>query len=433
MFSKTEDGEIDNLLRAHAGVRSQKVPTCCQFDPDLANAFVERRLSSIERARYESHIADCSPCRKSTVLLARMADAEAASTASGFAAPAIAPATTGVRPGLGALLAGLVTPRIAIAAAAAIVLFAVALPLLLSRQTLPVNGPASPAEIAAAKQSEAASAGADDRSGQPVARSAATERREVAVIAKQRPAESPVEQEQSQPASEDRAPEDRAAQARASGPAPPQVAVVDQPATPEANRSDVVAEFPSAPAPPAPEPAAQSAPTETKLAKIDPKDTLQLPKDGQGSAEVKVLKPGVYMGEKRETDSGGTIRPQDSIAPPAQSSGNSGRTRRGIAALRSPEALRAERNKAESSRERPPATRKVAGKKFGLLRDVWTDTDYNRKKERPEVTVVRGSDVYMALLAKHNGLRVYFTSFAADEMVTVVYKDTVYKLVPPQK
>src|SRR5918992_5681753 len=107
MFSKTEDGEIDNLLRAHAGARGQKVPTCCEFDPDLANAFVERRLNSIERARYERHLADCSPCRKSTVLLARMADAEAAPAVAGFVPSNAAPATARVRTGLGALLAGL--------------------------------------------------------------------------------------------------------------------------------------------------------------------------------------------------------------------------------------------------------------------------------------------------------------------------------------
>lgn len=423
MFSKTEDGEIDNLLRAHAGARSQKVPTCCEFDPDLANAFVERRLNSVERARYERHLADCSPCRKNTVLLARMADAEAAPVAAGFAAATAAPAATGVRTGLSALLAGLFTPRVAIGAAAAIVLFAVALPLLLSRQSLPGNDAASPAEIASAKQPEGAPVVASAKAGQPASEPTATASRDTTEVAKQQPAESSTAEEPSQQASE----------ARASGPAPPQVAVVNQPAPADAERSDVVAQFPPAAAPPAPEPVAESAGTETKLARIDPKETLQLPKDGQGSAEVKVLKPGVYMGEKRETDTGGTIRPQDSIAPPAQSSSDGGRARRGIAALRSSESERSERNKAEASRERAPVTRRVAGKKFGLLRDVWTDTDYNRKKERPEVTVVRGSDVYTALLAKHSGLKVYFTSFAADEMVTVVYKDTVYKLVPPKK
>ncbi|HKY04534.1 MAG TPA: hypothetical protein VJQ56_06575 [Blastocatellia bacterium] len=360
-----------------------------------------------------------------------MADAEAAPAVAGFAAYTTAPATSRVRTGLGALLAGLATPRVAMAAAAVVVLFAVALPLLLSRQTLPGDDAAGQAEVAQAEVAQAAqpapgpaggSVDADAKSTPLASEPVTTAPRETTEVARQHSAGSPAADEPSQPAPE----------ARGSGPAPPQVAVVDQPA--EANRSDVVAAFPpAAPAPPAPEPVAEPAPTETKLARIDPKATLQLPKDGQGSAEVKVLKPGVYLGEKRETDTGGTIRPQDSIAPPAESSGNSGRARRGLAALGSNESSRGERAKAESSRERPPVTRRVGGKKFGLLRDVWTDTDYNRKKERPEVTVVRGSDVYMALLAKHSGLRVYFTSFAPDEMVTVVYKDTVYKLVPPKK
>src|SRR5215216_3825415 len=74
MFWKTEDGAIDNLLRAHAArAAGGPPPLCREFDPDLANAFIERSLTASERGRYEQHLSLCASCRKSVVALARMA------------------------------------------------------------------------------------------------------------------------------------------------------------------------------------------------------------------------------------------------------------------------------------------------------------------------------------------------------------------------
>ncbi|HET9531053.1 MAG TPA: hypothetical protein VFQ92_11925, partial [Blastocatellia bacterium] len=77
--------------------------------------------------------------------------------------------------------------------------------------------------------------------------------------------------------------------------------------------------------------------------------------------------------------------------------------------------------------------RRIAGKRFYLLNDVWTDKDYKPGKEMAEVTIIRDSDLYKEVLAKRNGLKTYFTRFDEKERAIIVYKDTVYKLEPPKK
>src|SRR5215208_7427718 len=76
MFRKKEDGAIENLLRAHAARAGGPPPLCREFDPDLANAFIEHSLTAGERGRYEQHLSLCASCRKSVVALARMAETD---------------------------------------------------------------------------------------------------------------------------------------------------------------------------------------------------------------------------------------------------------------------------------------------------------------------------------------------------------------------
>src|SRR5437763_13122290 len=76
MFPKTQDHTIDRLLGAPGGGQRKPSPPCREFDADLANAYVERRLTASETAGFEQHLAACSPCRKSIVALTRMAQAE---------------------------------------------------------------------------------------------------------------------------------------------------------------------------------------------------------------------------------------------------------------------------------------------------------------------------------------------------------------------
>ena len=73
MFRKTEDRTIDNLLRARRSEEIAAEPFCKEFDPDLANMYIEHCLTPAERAGYERHISLCAPCRKATVALARLA------------------------------------------------------------------------------------------------------------------------------------------------------------------------------------------------------------------------------------------------------------------------------------------------------------------------------------------------------------------------
>jgi len=46
------------------------------------------------------------------------------------------------------------------------------------------------------------------------------------------------------------------------------------------------------------------------------------------------------------------------------------------------------------------------------------------------VTVVRDSDVYKELLEKNNKLRAFFKGFNETERAIIVFKNTVYTLIP---
>jgi hypothetical protein len=77
-----------------------------------------------------------------------------------------------------------------------------------------------------------------------------------------------------------------------------------------------------------------------------------------------------------------------------------------------------------------PEERKFSGKKF-LLRDgAWTDKDFDPNKDLPVVTIIRDSNVYKEVLNKRPGLKPFLTGFLASERAIIVYKGTVYKLIP---
>src|SRR5215212_628769 len=77
MFWKTQDRAIDNLLGAQRAQQKAPARICREFDPDLANAYIEHSLTSTDTSRYELHLSECAPCRKDIVALARMAEADA--------------------------------------------------------------------------------------------------------------------------------------------------------------------------------------------------------------------------------------------------------------------------------------------------------------------------------------------------------------------
>jgi hypothetical protein len=149
------------------------------------------------------------------------------------------------------------------------------------------------------------------------------------------------------------------------------------------------------------------------------------------ASESKTLKPGradieARVGEKDRP----AVRPDDAVASRPQPAGGS--AGKGIAAPpRSSSSLRDTSDEAKSRKKGTPEIR-VGGKKFYSLNGVWTDKDYNPKKEMPVVPVIRDSDHYKELLARHAGLKIYFDRFV-EERAIIVFENTVYKLSPPEK
>src|SRR2546430_8241816 len=131
-FGKTKDGVIDLLLRGYVSQPGNPSLACPEFDPDLANAYIERRLPSGSRSRYEHHLSECGPCRKSVVALVRLADTETS----------VSPSRDRDRAawlsGVSRVFGAMSRPQWAMATAAVLVL-AISLPVLLSRDSARPN------------------------------------------------------------------------------------------------------------------------------------------------------------------------------------------------------------------------------------------------------------------------------------------------------
>src|SRR5882672_1514998 len=127
-FGQVKDGVIDNLLRAYVSRPSNPHQKCTDFDPDQANAYIERSLTGASRFHYEEHLSECSACRKNVVALVRLAEAE--TPASG--APAREVPRFTLLSGAKQMFGALSQPQWAMVAAAVIVA-AISVPLLLTR------------------------------------------------------------------------------------------------------------------------------------------------------------------------------------------------------------------------------------------------------------------------------------------------------------
>jgi hypothetical protein len=420
---------IDKLLRA-SGTRPGALPQVCrEFDADLANAYVERSLTTTEIARYEQHLSACAPCRQSVVALVRMSAADPAAAHSearpvAFAEPR-RERLTDRRGWFGALL----TPRWAMAAAAAIVL-AISLPFLLAPKPSQSAKQSSTSELAASQPTDQASSNDNYVAVNP------TGTANPATPATQQPVAS-----NSQPKVEKESVHPNEA---ATVPAPPSATAVpptDALAIAEAPKP--AAEAKPTPADEAPtktkttEPApsgatggvAASRQNETPLPKIDPAGAKKFEADKE-TAPVTTLRPGLGDGTERpKADS--TIRPDKDIAPPPKPpASESSRGHKGVSAKDVGSALRG-RDSNEMARSKPRVPgRKIAKKQFWLRDNVWTDENYSPDKDMPVVTLIRDSDVYKEVLVERAGMKSYLTGFGETESVIFVYKDTVYKLVP---
>src|SRR6185295_15662903 len=132
LLRKTNNRVFDNLLRSQFRRPAGSPSACPEFDPDRANAYIERGLAGVERARYERHLSGCAGCRTSVVALARMADADSVASP----VPNIVRNSRPSEPGwLASLKTGLLviaSPRWAVVAAALVVI-SISVPLLIQR------------------------------------------------------------------------------------------------------------------------------------------------------------------------------------------------------------------------------------------------------------------------------------------------------------
>lgn len=444
------DQTVDALLRAHAKNRPAQDADCPGFDPDLANAFIEGALNENERARYQVHISECSPCRSATAALVRLAAADMPAARAAVVSEGRPSVLARLRRSFGALSA----PQWALAATALIAI-AIALPLLLSRSLLDsrsktaARSVASPALSAeSSKNTESTPAlQAESRSDHQAeeltsasfdnAKSANVATRSVpgheptgiaggfagpvynntkkltdsesvsGLVAKAEPPAAPVEK---LPLKDQ--PIDSVAGARARENLKDASNAARESAAAQTQNTQVQ----------------QNQAQSSELARIDEKQAQRLPQEDKDSAQVTVLKQGRADADQRQTKEA-TIRPEDAIAPaPPPSSSNDVRAKRRLA--QAPRLAIRDGSIPEATRPKPVAEKKINGKKFWLRDNVWTDKDYNPEREMPIVTIVRDSDVYRELLSKRSGLKPYFTGFGDHDRAIIVYKGTVYRLIP---
>jgi hypothetical protein len=415
MFPKTQDHTIDRLLRTQGSRSGKESPLCREFDADLASAYVERSLTASETARYEQHLAACSPCRKSIVALTCMAQADQVAARTETAVGRTQGESWGKR-WLGALTA----PQWAMAATAALVL-AITLPLVLSRLSPQKNSPL--ATNGTATSQSAVNSTASEAAQGTASGAAATTPNNAADAAREPNASG----HGAAPVSEKPAALAEARQQEpAASPAPRRDAA--QPAEPKPS-DQVAANDTQSPAG-ATAPPAQPAAAEAPLAKIDADKAKKLPEDKE-TAPAKTIKQGQTDGEARDKAEA-TVRASDIAPPPVHGPrAESGRGRRdGNDGVATGVPGRSFQPSSEAVRAPHVLSRKVGNHIFLLRSDVWTDKDYDPNKDMPVVTIIRDSDVYRDLLAKDEKIKPFLTGFAVDQRVVFIFKGTVYKLIP---
>jgi hypothetical protein len=167
--------------------------------------------------------------------------------------------------------------------------------------------------------------------------------------------------------------------------------------------------------------APQAAPPAAQVARNEAQQTKQQPSAEKDSVQqIPEPKP---RADKESAEKEKTRQAEEAAAPPPSSDPSRDRSLKRPAsklALRDP-------NTGETARL---DERKVGGKKFFFRGGAWTDKDYDPDKDLPIVTVIRDSNVYKELLSKRSGLRPIMERFTATERAIIVYKGTVYKLIP---
>ena len=401
--AETKDGAIDNLLRAYVSRPSNPL-NCADFDPDQANAYVERALTEGARSQYEQHLSGCPVCRKSVVALMRLAD-----TAAPSAEPRVREAVTGTwLDGARRMLGAFARPQWALAAAAVIVA-AISLPLILSRDQ--AAHPASEVQVASELAGGEAAQAKAPTSSKPVdspalvatARQPNPSMEKTEALAKNSPAPSATPEPVGFAAGAD-----LAKKLETKSPSEP------------LNEAQRKSDSSVAAAPP------QAGPVPGSQARsdFDQNRQQQSPKDAVAQ-QIPESKAGARAEDVSAKEKAERSRSEEVAQPPAprasaeESRGRSNLRRRGSLALRDSEA--------DAVR---PEERKFSGKKFLFKDGAWTDKDFDPNKDLPIVTIIRDSNVYQEVLKQRPGLKPFLTGFHTSERAIIVYKGTVYKLIP---
>lgn len=407
VLGQTKDGVIDSLLRAYVSRPGNTDQMCPDFDPDQANAYIEQNLTGASRLRYETHLSECAACRKTIVALVRLAEADRA--ASAF--PAREPSRSNWLISAKRIFGAMSQPQWAMAAVAAIVL-AISLPLLLTRNQ---HREESSAMLVGGNAQNAPAPAADA----PNPTSAESAPARAAAAAKQREKSDEKPELLAKGASADA----NEANARAGvggvvGSRKTEDRAAGEPVDEIQRKSEgALAQVPTQ----------GGAAPNSQVAKNDSdQNRQQQPEKEKDSAppasDSKALRPDEESAGKDKVG-----RTEEVAQPPAPASSSEVARSRGSARKAPAKLSLRDSGTAESVRL---SEWKLNGKKF-LFRDgAWTDKDFNPDKDLPVVTIIRDSNVYKEVLSKRPGLKPFLTSFSPADRAIIVYKGTVYKLIP---
>jgi len=399
LLGKSKDTAIDGLLRAYVSRSEALHRSCSEFDPDLANAYVEHSLPASSRSRYEQHISECSSCRTNVAALGRLAGADGVPAVRNEVGPSL---SGRIWQGLSSLSA----PQWATAFAAVIVL-AISVPLFLSRHEAHRDQDVSTAAV----ESSQPEPSVGDHIGTTPAPGSLHKTPAEGVATTQKEHE---KRETDKAASNDAVVQQPRSVEAVS------VTGADSLKTKAAQTADEVQTKVDRPASDVARGAGSAGGTEVAKNESDKKADQSSGKDSTRSTESKVASDSEQPA--KEVASGEMPPPP---APAVRSTSESPRPRRGT---KQPGKLGLRDSAAGDVATLPE--RKIGGKTFQLQEGVWTDRGFDSNKNMPVVNIVRDSNVYKELIVKQAGLKSYLDAFTESERAIIVYKGKVYKLIP---
>jgi hypothetical protein len=400
---QSKDGVLESLLRAYVSRPSNPHKACTEFDPDQANAYIERKLTGGLRSQYERHLSECTGCRRNVVALMRLAQADVPTTVPAREVPE-STWFAHIKQSFGALS----RPQWALAAAALIVL-GISLPLVLSLSR-------SKQDTATVARSVADSVSQDTKpaASTPATLASARSQSETQQATETKHREKALDKFDAKPELTGKNAPVPSDAARAAG----LVASADLSKQQEAGavaqedklrtKSENQVAQTQAQAPPAAAQVARNEAEQKRQQQSTEKDSAQ---------QIAEPKP---RADKESAEKSKVAEATVAAPPPTADRDRAGKRPPSKLALR--DSATGETARVEE--------RKISGKHFFLRGGAWTDKDYDPDKDLPIVIVIRDSNVYKELLNKHSGLKPIMALFTASERAIIVYKGAVYKLIP---